>query len=196
MRVKKESEKAGLKLNSQKTWSWHPVPSLQGKGEKVDTVTDFIFLGSKITVDGNCSHKNKRRFLPGRKAMTNVDSLKKQRHHFANKGAYSQSYSFSSSHVRMWELVHNEGWVPKNWCFQIVVLEKTLESPCIARRSNQSILNEINPEYSFEALTLKLQYFGHLMCRADSWKRPWCWERSRAGEGGNRGWDGWVASLT
>ena len=96
----------------------------------------------------------------------------------------------------MWELDHNKGWVPKNWCFKIVVLEKTLESPCIARRSNQSILKEINPEYSFEGLMLKLQYFGKLMWRANSWKRPWCWERSRAGERGDRGWDGWVPSLT
>ena len=79
MRVKKESEKAGLKLNSQKTWSWHPVPSLQGKGEKVDTVTDFIFLGSKITADGNCSHDIKKRLLLGRKAMTNLDSVLKNR---------------------------------------------------------------------------------------------------------------------
>ena len=96
--------------------------------------------------------------------------IKKQRYHFANKGPYSQSYGFSSSLAQMWELDHKEGWVLKNWCFQIVMLEKTLESPLDsqARRSNQSILKEINPEYSLEGLMLKLQYFDHLMGRADS----------------------------
>ena len=95
--------------------------------------------------------------------------IKKQRHHFTNKGPYSQSYDFSSSHVRMWELDHQECLVPKNWCFWIVALEKTLESS-LARRSNQSILKEISPEYSLERLMLKLklQSFGHLMQRADS----------------------------
>ena len=67
--------------------------------------------------------------LLGRKAMTNLDSIKKQRHHFANKGLYSQSYGFSSTHIQIWELDHKEGWAPKNWCFRTVVLEKTLESP-------------------------------------------------------------------
>ena len=96
----------------------------------METVSDFIFLGSKITADSNCSHKIKRCLLLGRKAMINLGNiLKKQRHHFADKGPYSQSYVFSSSHVQMWELDHTEGWAPKNWCFLIVVLEKTLESP-------------------------------------------------------------------
>ena len=95
---------------------------------------------------------------------------KKQRHHFADKGPYSQSYGFSSSYVCMWELDHKAGWEPKNWYFWVVFLEKTLESPWTARRSNQSILKEISPEYSPEGLMLKLklQYFGHLMGRADS----------------------------
>ena len=96
--------------------------------------------------------------------------FKKLRHHFADKGPYSQDYDPSSSHVRMWELDHKEGWAPKNWCFWIVVLEKTLESSWTARRSSQPIIKEINPEYSLERLMLKLklQYFGHLMQRADS----------------------------
>ena len=98
-------------------------------GETMETVTDFIFLGSKITADGDCSHKIKRPLLLGRKAMTNLDSVWKSRHHFADKGPYSQSYDFSSSHVWMWELDRKEGWEPKNLCFQIVVLEKILESP-------------------------------------------------------------------
>ena len=92
---------------------------------------------------------------------------------FANKGLSSQSYGFSSSHVWMWELDYKESWVPKNWCFWTVVLEKTLESACTARRSNQSILKEISPEYSLERLMLKLklQYFGHLIQRTDSFER-------------------------
>ena len=88
-----------------------------------------IFLGSKITTDGDSSHKIKRCLLLGKKAMTNLDSIKKQRQYFANKCPYSQNYGFSISHVCMWELDHKEGWVPKNWCFWTVVLEKTLESP-------------------------------------------------------------------
>ena len=94
--------------------------------------------------------------------------IKKQKHQFVNKGPSSQSYDFSISHVWMWELDQKEGWVLKNWCFQTVVLEKTLESLMDTRRSNQSILKAINAEYSLEGLRLKLQYFGHLMWRANS----------------------------
>ena len=141
-----------------------PITSCQIEGEKVEAVTDFIILCSTITVDGDCSHEIKRCLLLGRKAMTNLDSiLKSKRHHFADK----YPYTFSSSHVQMWELDHKEGWALKNWCFW-VVLEKTLESPWTARRSNQSILKEVSPEYSLKGLMLKLQYFGHLMRRADS----------------------------
>ena len=101
MKVKEESEKVGLKLNIQKTkiMTSGPIISWQIDGEKVETVTDFIFLGSKITVDGDCSHEIKRHLLFGRKTMTNLHSvLKKQRSYFANKCPYSQSYGFSSSH--------------------------------------------------------------------------------------------------
>ena len=98
------------------------------------------------------------------------ESYDKPWHHFVDKGLYNQSYGFSSSHVWLWELDHKEGWMWKNWCFWVVVLEKTLESPWTARRSNQSILKEISSEYSLEGLLLKLklQYFGHLMWRANS----------------------------
>ena len=85
--------------------------------------------GSKITADGDCSHEIKRCLLLGRKSMTNLDSILKNRHYFANKGLSSQSYGFSSSHVCMWELDCKESWVLKNWCFWTVVLEKTLENP-------------------------------------------------------------------
>ena len=96
--------------------------------------------------------------------------IKKQRHHFADKGPSSQSYDFSSSHVWMWELDHKEGWALKNWCFWTVLLERLLRIPWTARRSNQSILKEISPEYSLEGLMLKLkfQYFGHPEQKANS----------------------------
>ena len=108
MKVKEESEKAGLKLNIQKAKivTSSPITSWLIDGEKVETVADFIFLGSQITVDGDCSHEIKRHFLLGRKAMTNLDSIKRQRYYFADKSLSSQSYGFSSSHVRMSELDH------------------------------------------------------------------------------------------
>ena len=131
MKVKEESEKVGLKLSVQKTkiMASGPITSQQINGETVETVTDFILGGSKITADGDCSHEIKRRLLLGRKVMTNLrQHIQKQRHYLANKGPSSQSYGFSSSHVWMWELDCKESWVPKNWCFWTVVLEKTLES--------------------------------------------------------------------
>ena len=96
-----------------------------------------------------------------------------KKHYFANKGPSSQSYGFSSNHVCMWELDYKESWAPKNWCFWTGVLEKTLESPWTARRSNQSILKEISPKYSLEGLMLKLklQYFGYLMWKTDSFEK-------------------------
>ena len=125
-----ESEKAGLKLNIQKTKIMvsSPITSWQIDGETMETVTDFIFLGSKITVDGDCSHEIKRCFLLGKSYDQPRQHIKKQRHYFADKGASSQSYDFTSSHIWMWELDYKESWVPKNWCFWTVVLEKTLES--------------------------------------------------------------------
>ena len=97
-------------------------------GEKMETVTDFIFLGSKIIVDGDCSHEIKT-LASWKKNYEKPRQHIKERHHFADKGPYSQGNDFSSSQVWMWELDHKEGWTPKNWCFQNVVLAKTLESP-------------------------------------------------------------------
>ena len=94
--------------------------------------------------------------------------IKKQRHHFADKGPYCESYAFSSSHVRMGELVHKEGWVLKNWCFQVVVLEKTLESPLECKEIKPLNPKGNQPDYSLAGLMLKLQYFDHLIQRADS----------------------------
>ena len=169
--MKEESEKAGLKLNFQKTkiMASSPITWWQIDGEKVETVTGFIFLGSQTSMDGDCSQEIKRRLLLGRKHMTNLDSVLKSRHYFANKGPCSQSYGFSSSHVRIWELDYKEGWAPKIDAFELC-WRRLLRVPWTARRSNQSILKEIKPEYSLKGLrlTLRLQYFGHLMQRADS----------------------------
>ena len=129
MNVKEESEKVGLKWNIQKTkiLASGPITSWQIDGEMV---TDFIFLGSKITADGDCSHEIKRRLLLWRKAMTNLDSILKSRDiRLSTKVRLGKAMVFpSSSHVWMWELDYKESWVPKNWCFWTVVLEKTLES--------------------------------------------------------------------
>ena len=103
MKVKVESEKVGLKLNIQKTkiMASGPTTSWEIDGKIVETVSDFIFLGSKITAVGDCSHEIKRRLLLGRKVMTNLDHIQKQRHYFANKGSSSQGYGFSCGHVWM-----------------------------------------------------------------------------------------------
>ena len=132
MKVKEESEKVGLKLNIQKTKiiASGPITSWQIDGETMETVTDFILGGSKITADGDWSHEIKRCLLLGRKAMTNLDSMLKSRDiTFSDKGLFSQSYGFSSSHVWLGESDYKESWVPKNWYFWTVVLEKTLLSP-------------------------------------------------------------------
>ena len=98
-------------------------------GETMEIVRDFIFLGSKISADGDRSHEIKRHLLLGRKAMITLGSILKSRDITLPKGPSSQGYGFSSSHVWMWELDYHENWAPKNWCFWTVALEKTLESP-------------------------------------------------------------------
>ena len=130
MKVKEQSEKVGLKLNIQKTkfMASGPITSWQIDGETMETVTDFILGGSKITADDDCSHEIKRLLLHERKVMTNLDSILKSRDYFVHKGLSHQSYGFCSSHVWMWELDYKESWALKNWCLWSVVL-KTLESP-------------------------------------------------------------------
>ena len=134
MKVKEESQKAGLKLNIQKSkvMASGPITSWQIDGGKNGKSGRFYFLG----FPNHCrwwheikSHEIKRCLLLGRKAMTNPDSILKAESLFANKDLYSQSYGFSSGHAWMWELVHKGSWMPKNWCFRTVVLEKALESP-------------------------------------------------------------------
>ena len=128
MKVKEEREKVGLKLNIQKTKiiASSPISSWQIHGETMETVRDFIFLGSKIIADGDCSHEIKKTLTPWKK---NYDQprqhIKEQRHYFANKGPSSQGHGFSSSHVypyMMWELDYKESWAPNNWRFWTVVL--------------------------------------------------------------------------
>ena len=182
--------KAGLKSNIQNTKIMvsSPITSWQIVGGKMKTVTDFIFLDSKITVDGDCNHKIKT-VAPWKKSY---DQPRQQRHHFADKGPYSHSYGFSSRHVWIWELDHKEAWVLKNWCFQTVVLEKTLESPL------DSKIKPVNPTENqpwifiertdSEAETPILWPWCEELTH---WKRPWCWERLRPErEGSNRRWDG------
>ena len=124
--------KPGLKLNIRKAkiMASSPITSWQVDGETVETVRDFILGGSKITADGDCSHEIKRRLLLGRKAITNLNSTLKGRDvTLPTKVCLVKAMVFSSSHLWMWELDHTEGWALKNWCFWIVVLDRTLESP-------------------------------------------------------------------
>ena len=201
MKVKEESEKVGLKLNIQKTkiMASGPITEWQIDGKTKETVTDFIFLESKITAEGDCSHEIKRRLLLARKAMTKLDSILKRRD-ITDKGLSSQSYGFSSSHVWIWELDYKASWTPMNWCFWTVVLEKTLESPldCTEiqpvhpKRKSVLSVNWKDWCWSWNSNTLAIwcEEPTHL-------KRPWCWERLKVGgEGDDRGWDGWMASPT
>ena len=163
-----------------------------------ETVTDFIFLGSKITEDGNCSHEIKRHLFLGIKSMTNLDSLLKSRDITLPTQVQLVKAMASCSHVWMWELDHKEGWVLKNWWFWTVVLEKTLESPLDNKEIKPVHPKGNHPEYSLKGLMLKLT-FNTLATWCEElthWNRPWCWKRLKAGgEWDNRGWDGWMASL-
>ena len=172
-----------------------PIASRQIDGETMETVTDFIFGGSKITADGDCSHEIKRRLLLERKAMTNLDSILKSRD---TKVRLVKSYGFSRSHVWIWELDYKESWVPKNWCFWTGVWRKILRVPWTARRFNQSILKEISPEYSLEGLMLKLklQYFGYLMGRTDSLEKTLMLGKTEGGRRGRQKMSWWMASPT
>ena len=173
MKVKEESEKAGLKLNIQKTktMAYGPITSWQIDGETMETVSDFIFLGSKITADGNCSHEIKRHLLLGRKAMTDLDSNIKSRDiTLPTKVHLVKAMVFPVVMYRC------ESWTVKKAELQIIDVfglwcwRRLLRVPWTARRSNQSVLKEISPEYSLERLMLKLklQYFHSFMWRTES----------------------------
>ena len=159
----------------------------------METVIDFVFLGSKISADVDSSHIIKRRLLHG-KAMTNIDSIYKKRHYLVNKGPHIRSYGFFISHVWIWDLDHKEGWVLKNWWFWTVMLDKTLKSPLDCKE-----IKPVNSEYSLEGLMLKmkLQYLATWGEELTHWKKSWCWEGLKAGEeGDDKGWDGWMTLLT
>ena len=175
MKVKEESEKAGLKLNIQKTKIMEsgPITSWHIDGETMETVTDFIFMGSKITADGDCSHEIKRCLLFGRKAMTNLDSIFKSRDitlptkvHLVKTMVFPVVMYGCESWTKKAERRIIEAF--ELWCWR-----RLLRVPWTAKRFNQSILKEFNPEYSLEELILKLklQYFGHLLERTDSLER-------------------------
>ena len=129
-----------------------PITSWQTDGETMETVADFILGGSIITADSDCTYEIKRLLLLGRKVMTNLDSILKSRHYFANKGLSSQGHGFSSGHVWMWELDYKESWVPKNWCFWTMVLEKTLESS-LNWKEIQPVHSKGNQSWVFTART-------------------------------------------
>ena len=189
MKVKEESEKVGLKLNIRKTniMASCSITSWEIDGETVETVTDFIFRGSKITADGDCSHEIKRRLLLGRKAMTNLDSILKSRDiTLPTKVRLVKAIVFP---VVMYGC---ESWAVKKaerrridafelWCWR-----RLLRVPWTARRSNQSILKEISPEYSLKGLMQKLQYLGHLMWRTDSFEKTLILGKIEGGR--RRGW--------
>ena len=150
-----------------------PITSWQIDGETMETVTDFMLWGSKITADGDWSHEIKRRLLLGRKVICNLDSILKSRDStLPIKVHLVKAMGFSSSHVWMWELNYKESWAPKNWCFQTGVGEDSWE-PLRLQGDPTCPGKEISPEYSLERLMLKvkLQYFGHLMQRTDSLER-------------------------
>ena len=172
MKAKEESKKIGLKLNIQKTkiTGSSLITPWQIDGEKMETVTHFILEGSKITADGDCSHEIKRCLLLGRKVVTNLDSIKKLRHYFANIGPSSESYGFTSSYVWMFKLTIKKTEYVRIDGFELWCSRRLLRVPWTARRSNQSILKKISLEYSLEGLILKLklQCFGYLIGRTDS----------------------------
>ena len=176
MKVKEESEKIWLKAQHQKTkiMASSPITSWQIDGETEETVADFIFLGSKITADGDCSHEIKRRSLLGGKVMTNLDSILKSRDiTFPTKVSLVKAMVFPTVTYGC------ESWIVKKAehrridAFQLWCWRRLLRVPWTARRSNQSILGEISPGCSLEGLMLKLklQYFGHLMRRALSFQK-------------------------
>ena len=175
MKVKEKSEKVGLKFNIQKTKITvsSPITSRQINGETMETVTDFIFLGSKITADGDCSHEIKKHLPLGRKTMTNLDSILKSRDitlptkvHLVKARVFPVvMYGYESWTVKKAECWRIDAF--ELWCWRRLLTVPWTE------RSNQSTLKEISPEYSLEGLMLKLklQYFGHLMRRSDLFEK-------------------------
>ena len=202
MKVKEESEKVGLKFNIQKTkiMASGPITSWEIDGETVETESDFIFLGSKITADGDCSHDIKRHLLLGRKVMTNLDRIFKSRDITLPTKVYlveAMAFPVVMYGCESWTVKKPEHW--KIDAFELWCWRRLLRVPWTARRSTQSILKEISPGCSLEGLMLdlKLQYLATSCKELTHWKRPWCWEGLGAGwEGDDRGCNSWMASAT
>ena len=173
MRVKESSEKAGLELNIKKTkiMASSPITSWQTEGKNMDAVTDFLLLGSKTAADGDCSHEIRRRLLFGRKAMTNLDSVLKSKDiTLPTKVCTVKAMVFPAVTYGCERCIIKKAECRKIDAFKLRCWRRLLRVPRTARRSNQSILKEINPEYSVEGvmLKLKIQYSGHLIQRDDS----------------------------
>ena len=164
-----------------------PITSWQIDGRKSGNSNRFYFLGLQNHCRQWLQSWNEKSLVPWKKSYDKPRKhIKKQIRYFADKGPHSQSYGFSSSHVRMLELDHNEGWVLKNWCFWIVVLEETFENPLDCKEIKSVYHKENQPWVFIEGLKLKmkLQYFGNSLepihwKRPTHWKRPWCWEKLR-----------------
>ena len=191
----KRRVKSWLKTQKTKITASGPITLWQIDGETMETRTDFVFLGSKITADGDCSHEIKT-FAPWKRSYDKPrQRIKKERYHFADKCAYSQSYGFSSRYVWMWKLGNKEHWALKNWCFLTVVLEKTLENPLDTKE-----LKPVNPKgnqpWTFIGRT-DAEYFGHLMQKVDSLEKTLVLRktegrrRGQATEGERIGWHHW-----
>ena len=202
MKVKKESEKVGLKLNIQKTkiMASGPITSWQIDGETVETVRDFIFLDSKITADGDCSHEIKRCLLLGRKAMRNLSNMLNSRDiALPTKVHLVKAIVFPAIMYgcESWTIKKAEHWrfdVLELWCWR-----RLLKVPWTTRRSNQSILKEISPEYSLGGLiwSWNSNTLATWCKELTHWKRPWCWESWRWEEKGTTenemvGWHHWL----
>ena len=176
MKVKEESEKVGLKLNVQKTkiMASGPITSWEIDGETMETVADFIFWGSKITADCDCSHEIKRRLLLGRKVMINLDSILRSRNIILSTKVLlvkAMVFPVVMYGCDSWTIHKAECW--RIDAFELWCCRRLLRVPWTLRRSSESILNEISLGCSSEGLMLKLklQYFGHLMWRADSFEK-------------------------
>ena len=183
MKVKEESEKVGLKLNIQKThgiWSHCLMANRWGNNGNSEILYFFLGGGTPKSLQMMSAAMKLKDAAPWKKSYDQP----------INKGLSSQSYVFSSSHVWIWELDYKESWAPKNWYFWVVCWRRLMRVPWTARRSKQSILKEISPEYSLEGLMLKvkLQYLATWCKELTHWERSWCWERLKAGgEGDDRG---------
>ena len=195
LKISEEADKAGLKLNihKMKIMASSPTTSWKQMGKQWKQWQTLLSWGPKSLQMVTAAIKLKDTCSLKKSYDQPRQHIKKQRHYFANKSLSSQSYGFSSSHVRvvMWD--HKEIWVPKNWCFWTVMLEKTLESPLDCK-----VIQPFHPKGNQCRLFIgsthteaPILWCEELTC----WKRPWCWERLKVGgEGDDRGWDGWMTS--